>query len=301
MKVLITGATGLVGSELVSLLLKNGVQINYLTTSQEKIQKQDLYSGFYWDPNKGTIDENCIDDVDVVIHLAGAPIAKRWTKEYKQEILESRTLSANLLYNLIKSKENNIHQFISASAIGIYPDSLNNIYSEDNTEVDNSFLGTVVEKWEEAADNFLRLGIKVTKVRTGLVLSGKGGMLTEIAKPVRYGLGAAFGSGNQMQSWIDIEDLADIYYYILNNELEGVYNAVAPYPVSQNDLVKCVAKVLNKPYFMPNIPEFVMELLMGEMHMLLYTSQNVSAKKIIGQGYQFKFLSLEKALAHELK
>ena len=301
MKVLITGATGLVGGELVSLLLKNGIQINYLTTSQKKIQKQDLYNGFYWDPEKGIIDENCIDEVDVVIHLAGAPIAKRWTKEYKEEILESRTLSTNVLYNLIKSKENRIHQLISASAIGIYPDSLDKVYSEDNTEVDDSFIGSVVEKWEEAVDSFSRLGIRVAKVRTGLVLSGKGGMLAEIAKPVRFGMGSAFGSGNQMQSWIDIEDLVDIYYYILNNELEGVYNAVAPYPVTQNELVKCVAKVLNKPYFMPNIPKFAMDLVLGEMHMLLFTSQNVSAKKIIGQGYQFKYLSLEKALENELK
>ena len=139
MKVLITGATGLVGNELVSLLLKNGVDIHYLTTSESKVREERKYKGFYWDPDKGIIDEACLDEVDAVIHLAGASIAKRWTPSYKQEILESRVNSTNLLYNLLKNKPNRVHQFISASAIGIYPDSLNKVYSEESTEVDDSF------------------------------------------------------------------------------------------------------------------------------------------------------------------
>lgn len=300
MKVLITGATGLVGNELVTLLLKNGVDIHYLTTSQSRIQDEGKYKGFYWDPDKGIIDESCIDEVDAIIHLAGASIAKRWTHSYKLEILESRVHSTNMLYNLLKNKPNNVHQFISASAIGIYPDSLNKVYSEESTEVDNSFLGHVVEKWEQAADKIAKLNIKVAKIRTGLVLSGKGGMLKEISGPIRFGMGAAFGSGEQMQSWIHIDDLAGIYNYVLSEELEGVYNAVAPYPVTNKQMVSAIAKVLGKPYFMPNIPRFVMKAALGEMHMLLFTSQNVSAKKIIGAGYQFKYLSLEKALKAEL-
>ncbi|MEE1897047.1 TIGR01777 family oxidoreductase [Flavobacterium rakeshii] len=300
MRVLITGATGLVGNELVSLLLNRGIQINYLTTSKSKIRKEDSYAGFYWNPEKGVIDEDCINGVDVIIHLAGAPIAKRWTESYKKEILNSRTTTTNMLYNLLKSKENNVHQFISASAIGIYPDSMDEVYSEDNTAVDNSFVGKVVEKWEEVVDKIKELKIRVAKIRIGLVLSAKGGMLAELAKPVSYGVGSAFGSGKQIQSWIHIEDLVEIFFYVLNNEMEGVFNAVAPYPVSQNDLVKCVAKVLKKPYFMPNVPKFVMKMMLGDMSMLMFTSQNVSAKKIIATGYQFKFLSLEKAIANEL-
>lgn len=300
MRVLITGATGLVGNELVSLLLNRGIQINYLTTSKSKIRKEDSYTGFYWNPEKGVIDEDCINGVDVIIHLAGAPIAKRWTESYKKEILRSRTATTNMLYDLLKSKENNVHQFISASAIGIYPDSMDEVYSEDNTGVDDSFVGKVVEKWEEVVDKIKELKIRVAKIRIGLVLSAKGGMLAELAKPVSYGVGSAFGSGKQIQSWIHIEDLVEIFFYVLNNEMEGVFNAVAPYPVSQNDLVKCVAKVLKKPYFMPNVPKFVMKMMLGDMSMLMFTSQNVSAKKIIATGYQFKFLSLEKAIANEL-
>lgn len=300
MKVLITGATGLVGNELVSLLLKNGVHINYLTTSENKLQNEANYKGFLWNPDKGDIDEDALEDVDVIIHLAGAPISKRWTDSYKQEILESRVLSTTLLHSALKNKPNNVSHFISASAIGIYPDSLDKVYSEDDSEFDNSFLSHVVQRWETAVDRIKTLNIKVSKIRTGLVLSGKGGVLKEISEPIRFAMGTAFGSGKQMQSWIHICDLVNIYYYVLKNELEGIYNAVAPYPVTNKELVKKISKVMKKPFFMPNIPKFVMEMILGEMHMLLFVSQNVSAKKIISEGYQFKYLSLEKALKAEL-
>lgn len=300
MKVLITGATGLVGSEIVSLLLKNGISINYLTTSKDKIQDKPNYKGFYWKPESGEIDEYCIDDVDAIIHLAGASISKRWTEAYKKEIIDSRVQSTVTLYTLLKNKINNVHHFISASAIGIYPDSLEKVYSEDETQFDDSFLSNVVQQWEAAADTIAQLNIKVSKVRTGLVLSARGGALPAISGPIKYGFGAAFGCGKQMQSWIHLDDLAGVYAYIFNNELEGVYNAVAPHPVSNKTLVKQAANVLDKPLFMPNIPKFVMKALLGEMHTLLFDSQNVSAKKIISEGYQFKYLSLEKALKAEL-
>ncbi|PZR23454.1 MAG: TIGR01777 family protein [Flavobacterium psychrophilum] len=301
MKVLLTGATGLVGTELVSLLLKNSISVNYLTTSKDKIQDEPNYKGFYWKPETGDIDSHCLDDVDAIIHLAGSPISKRWTDSYKKEILDSRILSTNTIFNLLKNTPNSVHHFISASAIGIYPNSQDKVYSETETHFDNSFLSNVVQQWEAAADQMASLGLKVSKIRTGLVLSGKGGALKELAAPIKYGLGAAFGSGNQMQSWIHLDDLAGIYAYVLHNELEGVYNAVAPHPVTNNTLIELAAKVMDKPFFMPNIPKFVMELMLGEMHTLLFDSQNVSAKKIISEGYQFKYLSLEKALQVELK
>lgn len=301
MRVLVTGATGLVGKELVLLLLKNGIHVNYLTTSKDKLQNQAQFQGYYWDPEKGIADEGCLEDVGVIIHLAGASISKRWTKKYKREILESRIISSNVLNSLLKKTQHNVEHFICASAIGIYPDSIEKIYSEDEKEADDSFLGKVVEKWEESARQIEQLGIKVAIVRTGLVMSGAGGALPQMAAPVRFGAGSAFGSGRQMQSWIHIEDLVNIYYFILKNGLEGVYNAVAPYPVDNNTLMKTIAKVLKRPYFLPNIPRFVLSAVLGEMHMLLFTSQNVSARKILNAGYQFKYLSLEKALEESLK
>jgi uncharacterized protein len=300
MKVLITGATGLVGTELVSLLLKNGIRVNYLTTSEKKIQHETQYRGFLWDPEKGEIDDRCIEDVDAIIHLAGASISKRWTDAYKEELFESRVLSANLLYDLLKRTPNEVAHFITASAIGLYPDSRDKVFSEEGHDVADSFLGQLVVKWEQAADMMASLGITVSKIRIGLVLSGKGGMLKELVGTIKVGLGASFGDGKQIQSWIHIQDLVGIYLFVLTHKLEGAFNAVAPYPVTQKQLIKNIADVLDVPYFLPGVPKFMMQAVLGEMHTLLYGSQNVSAKKIIGEGYQFKYLSLEKALKQEL-
>jgi NAD dependent epimerase/dehydratase family enzyme len=141
MKILITGATGLIGSALVPLLLRHGISVNYLTTSKEKIKNSEHYSGFYWNPQQCQIDEGALIGVDAIIHLAGATIAKRWTAAYKQEIIESRIFSANLLFNVLKKNPHQVTQIVSASAIGIYPDSLTNVYSENDPQKDPGFLG----------------------------------------------------------------------------------------------------------------------------------------------------------------
>lgn len=296
MKILITGATGLIGTELVSLLLQNGISIHYLARNKKEIKDEANYHGFLWNPEQGKIDENCLLGVDAIIHLAGAPISMRWTNKNKQEIIESRILSTNLLYRTLKSHPNQVKQLISASAIGIYPDSLEKVYTEEDKSVDNSFLGQVVLKWEQAADQFKRLDIKVCKIRTGLVLAKKGGMLKELLKPIKLGAGSAYGSGKQWQSWIHIDDLVHLYYFALQNSWEGVYNATAPNPVDNEELTKTIAKVLEKPYFVPNIPEFVLKLMLGEMHILLIASQNVSSQKAQDNRFVFKFRTLEKAL-----
>jgi uncharacterized protein len=296
MKILITGATGLVGKEVTGLLLQNGIKVNYLTTSKNKIQHQLNYNGFYWNPASGVIDESCLIGVTAIIHLAGASISKRWTKAYKQEIIESRVLSANLLFNTLKNNPHQVEQFVSASAIGVYPNSLKSFYTEDFQDFEDSFLSNVVLKWEEAVNQIERLNIKVCKLRLGLVLSVNGGALAEILKPTKLGLGAAFGSGKQMQSWIHIHDLASLFLFALEQGLEGVYNAVAPTPVDNNELSKQVATTLDKPFFMPNIPKFIMKIVLGEMHSLLFESQNVSSKKIEKEGFEFQFKTINTSL-----
>ena len=149
MKVLITGATGLIGKELTSLLLQNGVSIHYLTTSKRKIENKPNYKGFFWNPSQGIIDENCLMGVDAIIHLAGASISQRWTNSYKQEIVESRIDSSNLLYNALKSNPNQVRQIVSASGTAIYPNSFKAVYTENSPEISDTFLGNVVLKWEE--------------------------------------------------------------------------------------------------------------------------------------------------------
>ncbi|PKP15038.1 MAG: TIGR01777 family protein [Bacteroidetes bacterium HGW-Bacteroidetes-23] len=296
MKILITGATGLVGKELIALLLEKGNEIHYLTTSKSKIESKPHCQGFYWNPDQSIIDENCLMGVDAIIHLAGATVSKRWTTNYKQEIIESRTLSSNLLYTCLKNHPNQVKQIVSASAIGIYPDSLNLIYTEENKSIDDGFLGHVVMKWEESVDVFSRLNVKVCKLRTGLVLSKKGGALTEMIKPIKIGLGSPFGSGKQVQSWIHVEDLAAMYFFAVQNQWEGVFNAVAPNPVTNAELTKAIAKTINKPLFMPNIPKFAMKLVLGEMHELLFSSQNVNSAKAEKNGFQFRYRDLAKTL-----
>lgn len=301
MKILITGATGLIGTELVALLLQNGVTVHYLTTSKKKIETQPNYHGFYWNPNQGIIDENALMGVGSIIHLAGATISKRWTAKYKQEIIESRILSSNVLFKALKAHPNEVKQIVSASATGIYPTNFTKLYTEDETDVDESFLGKVVMKWEESINKFKLLNIKVAKIRIGLVLSDKGGALPEMLKPIKIGIGSPFGSGKQVQSWIHIHDLVEMYFYAVQNELDGVFNAVAPNPVTNKKLTQEIASVVNKPLFMPNIPKFFMALILGEMHTILFASQNVSSEKIESEGFVFKYKQLDKALKNILE
>jgi len=300
MRVLITGATGLVGSQLVALLLQNGVVVHYLTTSRKKIESQANYHGFYWNPSQGIIDENALMGVDAIVHLAGANIAHRWTESYKQEIIESRILSSNVLFKALKENPHSVKQIISASAIGIYPDSPHKVYDEEETTVGDNFLGNVVATWEESVNKFKLLKLNVCKIRIGLVLSDKGGALAEMVKPIKMGFGTPFGSGKQMQSWIHIHDLVEIFYFAIQNQLEGTYNAVAPNPVTNKTLTQEIAKCLNKPLFMPNIPRLMMKIMLGEMHTILFESQHVSSKKIEKAGFTFQYKTVEKALQHLL-
>ncbi|WP_431136100.1 TIGR01777 family oxidoreductase [Psychroserpens mesophilus] len=294
--VLITGATGLIGQEIVKVCHDNNCMVHYLTTSKNKLSSQDNYIGFYWNPDAKEIDLSCFQGVDTIINLVGATISKRWTSDYKKEIISSRTDTAKLLYDAIKAHNFPVQHIVSASAIGIYPSSQTKYYEEDFDKNSESFLGQVVEKWEKAVDQFSSLGLKVSKIRIGLVLSEKGGALPEMAKPIRLGAGAAFGDGKQWQSWIHIEDLARLFMYLAEKRLEGVYNGVAPNPVSNTELTKVVANVLDKPLILPNIPKFAMKLVLGEMHILLFESQRVSSQKTETAGFDFKFHHLEPAI-----
>lgn len=297
MKVLIAGATGLVGNELVNLCREQGIAMHYLTTRKNKIVSDTNYNGFYWNPDENEIDLKCFEGVTAVINLAGASISKRWTSSYKEEVLSSRVNSLRALYGALEKVDtSNITSFVSASAIGVYPNSLNAYYTEDEKKVDNSFLGDVVKAWETEIDAFKKFNFKVSKVRIGLVMSSKGGALPEMVRPVQYYAGAAFGDGQQWQSWIHITDLARMFLFVIENNLQGSYNGVGPNPVTNTKLVKEIAKVLHKPLFLPNIPKFVMKTILGEMSYLLFASQRVSSKKIEEEGFAFEYTNVCSAL-----
>ncbi|WP_299556064.1 TIGR01777 family oxidoreductase [Seonamhaeicola sp.] len=296
MRVLITGATGLIGQHIVKRCHEQSIAVNYLTTSKSKIEKTDNYQGFYWNLTNQEIDKACFKNVDAIIHLAGASVSKRWTPEYKDEILYSRIKSTQLLVNALKGETHTIKQVVSASGISIYPDSLINYYEESFKEVDNSFLGDVVKAWEKVVNAFTDVNISISKIRIGLVLSDVGGALPQMAKPIKFGVGAAFGNGKQWQSWIHIQDLADIFLYVIKHGLIGTYNGVAPNPVTNKELTRAIANVLKRPLILPNIPKFLMKKILGEMHILLFASQRVSSKKIESKGFYFKYHHLLPAL-----
>lgn len=295
-RILVTGATGLVGQEIVKQCIAQNIAVNYLSTSKSKLENKPNYKGFYWNPSLGEIDTNCFNKVDTIINLAGATIAKRWTKDYKEEIKNSRVNSLQLLYKTIESKNISLKHIISASAVGIYPDSLTHYYEEDFNDFNNRFLSDVVTSWENEVDTFKGLNIMVSKIRIGIVLSQKGGALPKLVKPIKLYAGSALGSGNQWQSWIHIEDLAAMFLFVMLNKLEGVFNGVAPNAVTQKQLVKTIARVVKKPILLPAVPKFVLSLILGEMCTLVLESQRVSSRKIESLGYSFKFHHLQPAL-----
>ena len=299
--ILITGATGLVGKALTKHLLHKGYAIHILTTQKTLLGSDKKLQYFYWNPQVNEIDTSCFDGVEAVINLAGSSIAQRWTKSAKTSILNSRIQSLHVLSKAIKEGNFPINQLISASAIGIYSDSKTNYYEEEYVSAeDSSFLRSVVRAWESATTQFQEMGIKTTILRIGIVLDAKDGALPKIMEPIEKYCGAVLASGEQWQSWIHIDDLVALFTHTLELKLEGVYNAVAPNPVQQAELTKSIAQVLKRPVFLPNVPEFALKLLLGEMSAIVLESQRVCSKKIQNTGFKFNYHELSAALKNLL-
>ena len=297
MKVLITGATGLVGAEIVSLCLSEGISVHYLTTQSAKIVAKENYKGYLWNPEKGEIDLACFIGVTTIINLAGSAVAKRWSKTYKKKIKSSRVASIQTIFDALSNfNEHTVKHIISASAVGLYKDSESTLYEEDSKEIGTDFLAKVVKKWEAELAPFKTKNITVSILRIGLVLSKNGGMLPMVLQSVKMYLGAAFGKGDQWQSWIHISDLAALFVYLRNNELEGVYNAVAPNPVTQSKFIRVLAATANKPLILPNIPAVILKFFLGELATMLLSSQRVSSNKIEDAGFKFQYRNIMAAM-----
>ena len=301
MKILITGATGLIGKKLTADLLSKGYSVNYLTTRKSKIKSSKQINGYYWDPEKDIIDLQCFKNVDTIINLAGSNIAKRWTNPNKLEILKSRIQSLILLRDSIVKNNLKIKKIISASAIGIYPSSYDRVYSENNNLISNNFLGMVVNEWELAVSSFNDLKIEIAIVRIGLVLSKDGGILSKSLLPIKLGFGSFFGSGNQWQSWIHIQDISNIFCHILKNDLVGIFNGVSPNPITNKDFTIKLAKFLNRPLLLPKIPKWLMSLILGEMHIIIFESQNIVCDRLNKTEFNFNFDNFDEAIVDLLK
>ena len=298
MKLLITGATGLVGSSIVEKALNEKIEVNFLTTDKNKITTSKTLNGFYWNLNQEYIDPKCFEGVNGIIHLAGASISKKWTAANKIEILDSRIDSTNLLKKGIDEfAGETIKTFVAASAVGIYPSNFEVIYREEiEIGIPENFLQEVVQKWETSLNELSSSVMSFSKFRIGLVLSRKGGILPTLALPVKLFIGAAFGTGKQWQSWIHIDDLSQMLLNAAKQNWQGTFNAVSPNPVSQNELIENVGKALGRPVFLPNLPNSLIKLLLGDRSSLVLNSQKVSAEKVLAKGFVFQYDNLKLSL-----
>ncbi len=298
--VLITGGTGLVGRTLSKLLAETGYKVIVLT---RKIPSQSspipAISYAKWDIKKGYIDPIAIEQADCIIHLAGAGVMDHsWTEAYKKEILESRAASARLIIASLQKNSHQVKSVISASAIGWYGKGKQAHIEEE--DADNSFLGKVCKEWEASMQPIQQMGIRLVTLRIGIVLSKEGGALKEFLKPLQFRVAAILGNGKQIISWIHIEDLCRLFLFAIENEkLKGIYNAVAPLPVSNKTLTITLAKKKEFSIYLPlHIPAFILKLLMGGRSIEILKSADISSKKIEATGFQFKFESIESALTN---
>ncbi len=290
-KVIITGGTGLVGRRLTTLLENSGWQVSILCRKPAKPNE------YAWDINRQTMDEKVLEGATAIIHLAGAGIAdERWTDRRKQEIVDSRVQSAQLINSYLQKYPHTISHFISASAVGYYGDRGEEWLTE-NSSPGTGFVAEVCTAWEAAADALQSATVKVSKVRIGIVLSKDGGALPKLALPVKMGIGATMGNGKQYMPWIHIDDLCGIFRFLLEHpEKNGIYNACAPNVCTQQELMKDIATVLHRPYIPFPVPAAVLKLGMGEMAGIVLMSNRCEAGKISAAGYPFIYTTAKEAL-----
>ncbi len=295
MNILITGGTGMIGHRLTELLLAKGHKVSYLSRKKEKMPKVEV---FQWDIQKGYIEEGALEAADYVVHLAGAGIAdKRWTDERKKEIIDSRIQPIELINSYLQKNNIQLKGFISASAIGIYGGDTGDVRLDENSELGNDFLAECTKLWEIHAKKMTNTA-RIVSVRIGIVLSEKGGALPKLVQPIRLGFGAALGSGKQFMSWIHVDDLCEIFVKALEDDtMQGPYNAVAPNPVTNQEMTSVAAQVLKKPLWLPNVPSFALKLVFGEMGIVV-TGGNFVLNKRLSQetDFQYKFTNIKEAL-----
>ena len=291
MKIIISGASGLIGTQLVKRLSANGhdvVRLVRRTAKSGEVQ---------WDPKRGVLDPTALAGVDAVIHLSGAGIGdKRWTNSYRKEIMDSRTLSTALLASTIAGMSTKPTVFLSGSAIGIYGARKDEQLTEVSTH-GTGFLADVCEQWELAAKPAIDAGIRTVFLRTGIVLSPKGGALKKLLPLFKLGVGGKFGNGKQWMSWISIDDEVGAIEHLLTAPVTGAVNLTAPNPVTNAELTKVLARVLKRPAIVP-VPTFAPKLILGGelADALLFTGQRVIPAALNASGYTFKHSTLESAL-----
>lgn len=291
MKIVISGASGLIGTQLVAKLSSSGHEVVRLVRRSPKSGE------IQWNPKLGRLDAAALEGADAVVHLSGAGIGdKRWTNGYRKEILDSRTATTALLAKTIASLSRKPSVFLSGSAIGIYGARNDEQLTEVSTH-GTGFLAEVCEQWEAAAQPAVDAGVRTVYLRTGIVLSPKGGALKKLLPLFKLGVGGKFGNGKQWQSWISIDDEIGAIEYLLTANVSGAVNLTAPNPVTNAEFTKVLASVLKRPAIVP-VPTFAPKILLGGelADALLFTGQRVIPAALNASGYSFKHTTLESAL-----
>lgn len=294
--VLIIGGSGFVGKYLTQLLLEKGYSVSVLSRAKKENTTSITY--YQWDVENQTIDEESVLKADVIINLAGENIAeKRWTKERKESIVQSRVQAIKLIYDVLKKHSIKLDVFVSASGIGIYGAKNSVKICSEESPVADDFLGKTCQKWEESADLIATLKIRTVKMRTGLVIGPDDGFLKKLVPIFKLRLGAPLGTGDQYMPWIHIEDLCLMYIQAIEDQkMTGAYNAVVRDGTTNTIFSKKLAKIFGYTMWLPNVPEFIIKLAFGEMSQILLTGQRVSSDKIMKTGFVFQFTKLSYAL-----
>ncbi|HEX8734810.1 MAG TPA: TIGR01777 family oxidoreductase [Pyrinomonadaceae bacterium] len=298
MKILISGASGLVATHLIPTLKAKNHEIFRLVRKTPEAPDE-----IRWDSEKGFADDERarLENFDAVIHLAGDNVAsENWSEEKKRKIRASRVVGTRVLVDALKSLQNPPRILVSASAIGFYGNREDEILTEDSAK-GVGFLPEVCDAWEMESEKAEEFGARVVMPRIGVVLTKDGGALEKMLTPFKFGVGGRVGSGKQWMSWIALEDLIQIIHFALENEkLRGVVNAVAPNPVTNEEFTKTFGRVLHRPAILP-VPEFAVRLMFGEMgETLLLQGARVLPERLLENGFDFKFTNLEEAMKNAL-
>ena len=294
--ILISGGSGFIGKHLTNLLIGTGFSVSILSRSDKQNTADITY--YKWDINSHFIEEDAIIKADYILHLAGENIAEKpWTAKRKEEIVQSREQSIALIYDVLKKNNKKLDAFVSASGVGIYGAINGEEICTENTPAENDFLGLTCQKWEAAAETISTLGIRVVKIRTGLVLGKDDGFLKKLTPIFKLKLGSALGSGKQYMPWIHVDDLCAIYFQaVKNSEMTGSYNAAIFDNTTNAIFSKTLAKVYGYSIWLPNVPAFLIKIALGEMAQIILKGRRVSPQKIINTGFEFQFTNLEEAL-----
>lgn len=294
-RVLIVGGTGLIGSALTRYLAEAGYEVAILTRNSGLAQIS--HKIYQWNPANGQI---AIEELetDIIINLAGEGIVdQRWSQNRKKNILESRTKTTEFLINSLKLNKKHCKIYIGASAIGFYGDTGEKLVVEESLSASNDFLSFVCKQWEESHERALDISDRQVVLRIGTVLTKEGGALPEFEKTIRWGFTACPGDGKQYMSWIHIDDLLQVFNFVIKNELiNGPLNAVAPAPEKMSVLMDIIREIKCKSAFQATIPSWIIKTFLGERSELLLNSSRVSSEKLCSHGFVFNYPTLEKAL-----